>query len=119
MAHNSNAQAADSLATADDEEIVLNEEQAYVQHVVEVKRTSVVVIGAAGTGKTLTIVHAARRWLKTSGTAKVLMVAPYNTQVDKLYDDISSCPFLMEAVGGRLFLQSYVRTINCSEDPFG
>ena len=112
MAQNSNAQAADSLATADDEGIVLNEEQAYVQHIIEVKRTSVVVIGAAGTGKTLTIVHAARRWLKTSGTAKVLMVAPYNTQVDKLYDDISSCPFLMEAVEGRLFLKTAASAFN-------
>ena len=35
MAQNSNAQAADSLATADDEGIVLNEEQAYVQHIIE------------------------------------------------------------------------------------
>jgi len=112
MAQNSNAQAADSLATADDEGIVLNEEQAYVQHIIEVKRTSVVVIGAAGTGKTLTIVHAARRWLKKSGTAKVLMVAPYNTQVDKLYDDISSCPFLMEAVEGRLFLKTAASAFN-------
>ena len=70
------------------------------------------VFGAAGSGKTLTISHAAKRWLKRGAQARVLMVAPYNTQVDKLFEDTSPCAFLMENLGGRLKLRTAASAFN-------
>ena len=92
--------------------VVLNVKQQLVHNLIEKEGKSVVVIGAAGSGKTLTITHAAERWLHKTATGKVLMVAPYNTQVDKLFDDISTCPLLMQCLGSRLMLKTASAAFN-------
>ena len=62
---------------------------------------SVVVIGAAGTGKTALIISKVKDRLERRSSGKVLMTGPYNTHVDKLRADICSDPELAEAVGAR------------------
>jgi len=61
---------------------------------------SVVVIGAAGTGKTALILGKVKDRLRRS-SGKVLLTGPYNTHVDKLRTDVSSDPELAEAVAAR------------------
>jgi hypothetical protein len=61
---------------------------------------SVVVIGAAGTGKTALILGKVKDRLRRS-RGKVLLTGPYNTHVDKLRTDVSSDPELAEAVVAR------------------
>ena len=61
---------------------------------------SVVVISAAGTGKTALILGKVKDRLRRS-RGKVLLTGPYNTHVDKLRTDVSSDPELAEAVVAR------------------
>ena len=75
-------------------------------------KTSTAVIGPAGSGKTLTIAHAAQRWLRMRATAQVIMVAPYNTRVDKLFEDISGCTDLLAELGKRLTLRTAASAFN-------
>ena len=73
-----------------------NEEQAEAMRLMA-EGKSVVVVGAAGTGKTALIVEKTLSRLETT-SGKVLVVAPYNTHVDKVRADLCSIPKLKAAI---------------------